>query len=905
MATLHEVKPEPAMTTLSLDAEQREAVEHAGSPLIVLAGPGSGKTRIIIARIARLLQVGAAPESILALTFTVKAAEELRTRLEDLSIPASVASRVRCRTFHSFGFDLLRRFHDLVGLPAEWRIIDSAERKRMLRAIVTEHDLFAERAAAGREGLLEDIGTFIEACRQAARTPGDAIQYGDRMLQRAEAAVADAKDEEARTQARAALEEARLFAGRARAYEYFEMACLERGCLTFDDFIALPIRLLQDHEGAAAIVRTETKHVLVDEFQDVNAAQMAMLRLVAPPRTDGNGPDLAVVGDDDQAIYGFRGSEPLAFEQFEETWPGTKTIALTTNYRSGSDIVDLSQMIIGEASHRFRPDKTLSASATWTAESPGGAPSVEPMEVSDNGLTGALIAAMIRADRAETERTWSQYAVIVRNNTPADVVAEELRLHNIPVDRQRMSTPADDPAVLDLLAWMHLLAGDDQLSHVHRLLLRPPTLVAPETAAKWLQRYRAQQYASREGERKPRTFIEWLRSNVSDRNSIERFLKRYDRLRKRTAGRDAARAAYDILRVTGILRHPARVPHESERAILNMAIVMSFIEDRLGALEAPGDLAAFVRHYEDMERHEQKFEAPHLDQLDSFGTSSEGSDVDAVTVVTAHKAKGLEFDTVFLPQVRKGGFPYRDRGGGSAVRLPEAFLGHPVEDEADEERRVFYVACTRAKRRLVLIAKSQKQKVQKDFFGEIKRSGLHPIDGDAFLAANAAPPPAYLQPKAPAPGPETALEQEADRVWEEAVATLHAAADGVEGASDLAALQDRLAAATASLAGLAHARDHGALSEILPVSPEVGERIEAILRGHPPREIFVAQTPPLNLSYSDINAYLQCPRCYAASKLLHFSEPSTIALALGNCVHGALEKFALRRAGAESEGLFV
>lgn len=903
MPAMQEVMP-TTPPPLALDPEQQRAVDHDGSPCIVLAGPGSGKTRIIIARIARLLREGAQPESILALTFTVKAAEEVRARLEDQLGSPGIASRVRCQTFHSFGHDLLRRFHDLLSLPGGWRILDSAERRRLLRAIVTEHNLFADRTAAGRDGLLPRLASFIEACRQAAKTPADAIVYAEQWLARAERAQTSATGEDARIAAAADLQRARMFASSARVFEHFEAACLQQGCLTFDDFMVQPIRLLREHAAPAAIVQAETRHVLVDEFQDVNAAQIEMLRLIAPPRAGSNGPDLMIVGDDDQAIYGFRGAEPKAFERFESIWTNAKTIELSTNYRSPGEVVDVASAIIGRASSRFRPQKSLRASNAWHAEPPGGPPSVEPMEISENGLTGALIASLIRADRAETDRPWSHYAVIVRNNTPADVLAEELRLHSIPVHRRRLSTPADDPSVRDLFAWMNVLAGSDQVAHVQRLLLRAPMLVAAETVAQWMQRFRAARHASGAARSSARSFVAWLREHVGDRKDIARLLKRYDRLRRRTAGKDAARAAYDILRVTGLLRHPRRIPHETDIAIFNMAHVMSFIEDRLPALEPPCDLAAFVHHYEDMDEVERDFEAPHLDQLDTNAEAGDGEGVDAVTVVTAHKAKGLEFDTVFLPQVRKGGFPYTRRGGKDDA-LHDDFLNRPEADQHDEERRVFYVACTRAQRRLVLIGKKQVQKKQDDFLGEIKQSGRRPIDGDAFLAAHAAPAPAYLQPKAPEPGPGAALELEADRAWEAAVRALHAAAWGVEHASELTELQDQLAMAAASLASFAHAREHHAAPDALPIPAETRSRIDAILKGHVPRQIFEAPKPPLNLSFSDISAYLQCPRCYAVSRLLHFAEPSTAALALGNCVHGALEKFAKQRAEAESEGLFM
>jgi len=245
-----------ALQNFSLNGEQRRAVDHSGSPLIVLAGPGTGKTRTIIARILRLLADGAKPESILAMTFTNKAAQEMTERLEELVGPEA-AGRVQMGTFHSFGSRLMTRFADMLGLPERPEIMDSAQRRRLLRRIIEEHGLYRFRAAEGTDAMIPAVGAFMERCKESARSPQQALDFAQEWEALHEKGLTLAGPPEDDAAMAADIERRRLFAEHARVYELFETAARQARVVTFNDFITMPIELLRDHPHASTIIRDE------------------------------------------------------------------------------------------------------------------------------------------------------------------------------------------------------------------------------------------------------------------------------------------------------------------------------------------------------------------------------------------------------------------------------------------------------------------------------------------------------------------------------------------------------------------------------------------------------------------------------------------------------------------------
>ncbi|TVQ60292.1 MAG: ATP-dependent helicase [Phycisphaerales bacterium] len=917
-----------------LNDDQRRAVLHDDGPVAVLAGPGSGKTRVITHRVGRLVApveeggAGAAPESVLALAFTIKSAEELRSRLREMVEAPGVADAVRAGTIHAFGRRIVRRFADVLGMPPEPEIIDSAQRRRLLREIIVDGKLFADQRALGVDAFIALGVDFIAKCRNDAvdaRRCAAWIEERRRVLDDGTHGL----DDEALAAERAQLP---VDADLAELYARFERACVRRGWITLDDYITLPIRILRESERARAIMRDEIRHIVVDEFQDWNPAQIELLKLIAPA---GAGVDLCVVGDDDQSIYAFRGADDRAFQRFSAHWSEHVTVTLARNYRSAPAIIAAANAVIGRAGDRFAPDKAIEADPD-RAPAPGEG--VEGVDIANDNHAGAVIAASILDDRrANPERPWSSYAVIVRTNAYLDSVGAELEVHGLPVVRRRILTPLDDQGVQDALAWMRLIVDPDDAPSIKRLLVRRPFITPIDDATAWINAHRA---ARADGDRTPLGV--WLLSHTDDRARRLAEILRDLRISAATSTADAV--ALEVIRLSGVA-HTETLPRE-ERAsrIVHLAAMLRFIRSRISRLDAPADIAAFWSYYNDLDDDERQFRVRGEEQVDHDGGEDGEDRPDAVTLLTAHSAKGLQFDTVYVPRVRPGhGYPKSNRAD-DAPPLPESLTGRAPPNHDDEERRLFYVACTRAQRRLVLLAKSKKntKEQENDYFLTLTRHepGLTiPVhDGQDILARAGLAPADEMEGEAGAAAQGSPvgrvrrawIDREAARIRAEAGAALFDAdrADITqEGAEAVAqtlrwcalrlATLARLRTADSSppeapdpsestnAAGVARLPASGVVPADDPLAADL-RAYEATARavgaGGDAHELLRPMKPPIYLSYTKVSDYLRCPRCFYFKYVLRLDEPKTAQLFTGHIAHQALEQYYNEVRNAESDG---
>src|SRR5580765_3462264 len=305
-----------ASQVLSLNPEQRDAVEHLTGPLLVIAGAGSGKTRVLTARVARLIERGVAPERILSFTFTNRAAREMRERLEHAVGPA--ASKLWMGTFHATGVRMLRREAATLGLPAAFTVYDREDQESVLRELLKEIERTDESARVGQ------VLNRISDAKNALATPEDMARTA-------------VSPQDART---------------AEVFARYQRALRANGALDFDDLISESVRLLSGDGEVAARWRRRFEHVLVDEYQDTNHAQFRLVQSLA----SGHG-NLFVVGDDDQSIYGWRGADLSNVLDFERAFPGARVVRLEQNYRSTSNILDAANAVI--ENNRSRKGKRL------------------------------------------------------------------------------------------------------------------------------------------------------------------------------------------------------------------------------------------------------------------------------------------------------------------------------------------------------------------------------------------------------------------------------------------------------------------------------------------------------------------------------------------------------------------
>jgi DNA helicase-2/ATP-dependent DNA helicase PcrA len=412
-----------------LNPRQREAVLHRGSPLLVLAGAGSGKTRVITRRIAHMVAEGVAPGTILALTFTNKAAREMADRVRSLISEESMKG-ITLGTFHAIGLQILDKEGDKLGLPAHRALMDAGDQQAAVRQCLKE--LRMDPKSHDVMHILE----VISGARHRFKSPADVAREPGRKLI-------------------------------ARIYKAYLEQKTAYGRLDFDDLILKPIELFKTHPDVLNKWRKRFGHILVDEFQDTSLSQLEFLKLLASEHRR-----ICVVGDDDQSIYGWRGARIENILNFEHTFSDAKAIALEQNYRSTGHILDAANAVI--VKNTLRRDKKL-----WTDAGPGA--KLESIRVPDERAEATFVAATIQKLVREEGRRYSDVGVLFRTGAQAQVVENSLNFSEIPYRTSGTFDFFDRKEVKDLVAWLKLVQRPSDWTSFMRAVAFPSRGVGAQT----------------------------------------------------------------------------------------------------------------------------------------------------------------------------------------------------------------------------------------------------------------------------------------------------------------------------------------------------------------------------------------------------------------------------------------
>jgi len=602
-----------------LNAQQRAAVEHPGGPVIVFAGAGSGKTRVITSRIVRLLREGLPPTRILAVTFTNKAAREMRERVERQA--GSSASGMWIGTFHAICAKMLRIDGRAIGIDPNFVVYDDSDQLSLIREIFKAKNL-DDRSLQPRAILNE-----ISNAKEKLLTPE---AYAETVAGFVEKIAAE-------------------------VYKDYNARLRKANALDFDDLLYLAVRLLQQREDVRSKYQERFRQILVDEYQDVNLAQYEFVKLLAEGHQN-----VMVVGDDDQSIYAWRGADVRLIWRFHQDYPKVETIKLEQNYRSTKNILAAAHGVIEK--NRSRASKKL-----WT-DNADGAP-ITLLQVGTEQEEAMTVAESISRDVAGGRRTYRDFAVLYRTNAQSRVLEEAfltLRIPHVLVGGQRFYERKE---VKDLLSYLRLTWNPADDASVRRVLNVPARGIGDGSMAE----------IDRVASARSVTLLEALADQELQ-----------SALPKKAAGGvraflDALTAAREISEagpVTPVLRHLLSASGYVD------ALREEHTEEARGRLENLQELLNVTAQYD-----ETAEDGPSLGSfLESVALVADIDSIDdsgaAVTLMTLHSAKGLEFPVVYLIGMEEGVFPHS--------------RSMTSDTELEEERRLCYVGMTRAKEELHL-----------------------------------------------------------------------------------------------------------------------------------------------------------------------------------------------------------
>ena len=616
-----------ARSTDGLNPEQRAAVEHLVGPLLVFAGAGTGKTRVITHRVARLIAHGVAPWHVLAVTFTNKAANEMRERIMHLGGPS--ASGVNVGTFHSQSLRILRRDFHRIGWESEFSIYDATDQLRAVKQAMSDLSLPLTTISP------QAVRNEISRAKDELATPQEYAERADGFFQETTATI----------------------------YHRYQRMLKDAQAVDFGDMIAYAVRVLRESPEARAAYHDRFRFILVDEYQDTNRAQYYFIRELAA----GHG-NVCVVGDDDQSIYSWRGADIRNILEFEQQFPAASVVRLERNYRSTQRILSIANNVISKLA--TRAPKTL-----WTDRDEGQALGI--IECLDEEDEARQVLEVVRKLSADHRLPRRDIAIMYRTNAQSRAFEELFVRLGVPYQLVGATEFYSRKEVRDVLAYLRAVANPRDLISFERIANVPRRGIGVSTL-KSLRTW-AEQTGLAPGE-----LVRWVAQQAETPDAVASEVPLASRARRSVLGLGQVMRKLDVL--------AAELPVGS---LINAVVQETGYDEVLDTdpdrpeerWENVVELAAAAGKYDEFEPREglQRFlyEAALISEVDNLAEQS-----DALTLLTYHAAKGLEFGVVFMTGMEEDLFPH--------IRSQDD------PDQMEEERRLAYVGITRAKDRLFM-----------------------------------------------------------------------------------------------------------------------------------------------------------------------------------------------------------
>lgn len=659
----------------SLNPVQRKAVEQIHGAMMVIAGPGSGKTRVLTYRIAYMIAQGIEPFQILSLTFTNKAAKEMRERIYELV--GSEAKNIWMGTFHSVFAKILRMEHDKIGFPAHFTIYDTDDAKSVIKQIVKELEL--------NENLYKAANIFyrISNLKNMLITPLGYFKHD-------------------------ALKTDDVAAGRPRfgdVYALYAKKCFQNGAMDFDDLLLKTFELLVKHPDVLYKYQHKFRYILVDEYQDTNYAQYMIVKKLADVFQN-----ICVVGDDAQSIYSFRGADISNILNFEKDYPEHATFKLEQNYRSTQHIVSAANQIISA-------NKAQLPKQIWT-DNPQGDKIKLVRTLSDNE-EGKWVADAIYETQMHHQELPSGFAILYRTNAQSRAFEEGLRRANIPYRVYGGTSFYQRKEIKDLLAYLKLIVNHNDDEALRRIINYPARGIGKTTVEKAMVIAAQQELALWEVFEN----IKQYDFSFKAKELLYQFVLMIKSFETLLNHKNAFEVAEHVAKQTGLLSSLSADKtiegvsrYENIQELLNgiKTFAEEDVAEQIDANVNDKSLGSYLQNImlltdADTEQDEQK---------------------DHVKLMTIHAAKGLEFNNVFVVGLEESLFP-------SAMSLSD-------REDLEEERRLFYVAVTRAKKRLFLTYATMRYRYGKTEYNDPSRF-IDEIDDSCLQTVGFIPPKKNLK----------------------------------------------------------------------------------------------------------------------------------------------------------------
>jgi len=607
----------------NLNPQQQAAVRHTDTPLLVLAGAGSGKTRVITQKIAHLMQTGMAARHIYAVTFTNKAAKEMKARVGQL-LSQQEAKELSVSTFHTLGLKIFREDGHHLGFQRGFTIMDASDSLAALKELLRDG---GDGGLAEEESLRDQIGRwkndFINPEQALKQASNDEEQYS------------------------------------AKIYQRYQRLLHAYNAVDFDDLIIQPLRLLQEHQQLREKWQQRVRHLLVDEYQDTNATQYELVKLLV-----GRIGGLTAVGDDDQSVYAWRGARPENLSLLQQDYPRLKVIKLEQNYRSSGRILRCANQLISKNPHLF--EKKL-----WSALGLGDPLRIVPCRNAED--EAEWISSEILTHQFRSGKSYSDYAILYRGNFQSRLFERSLRLRNIPYKVSGGTSFFERSEVKDVMAYLRLLVNPNDDTAFLRIINTPRR----EIGASTLETLAG--YARERENGMLISSLEWgLKSRLSER-ALQR-LEQFSTWLTQTAERarheeplPLVKQLLEEIHYESWLRDQASDPKGAERRLNNVDELLEWIEQltkKPNDNGQPRDLADIVNR---------------ITLMNILDRNNDDDSDNQVQMMTVHAAKGLEFPYVYIIGMEEELMPHR-----TSIE----------EENLEEERRLAYVGITRAQQNL-------------------------------------------------------------------------------------------------------------------------------------------------------------------------------------------------------------